>query len=155
MEINNYTDYLIYNDGRVWTKKSKKFLKHGTDHSGYKYVNLSKQGKYKSHKIHRLIAGHYIPNPENKPAVDHKNRIRDDNRVDNLRWATHSENAQNRTPNNTKSGHTNICYHKFTDGWAFQKTINKKLIRKEFKSKTDAICYKFIIMLKIKTFENK
>ena len=147
MEIIGFENYLIYNDGRVYNQKFNRFLKHGTN-KGYKQVDLYNQGKHKSHDIHRLVALHYIPNPENKRCVDHINRIRDDNRVENLRWATHSENNQNKTINkDNTSGHKYICYHKSTDGWLFQKRINKKRTTKYFKSKIDALCYKFIFML--------
>ena len=148
MDINNYTDYLIYNDGRVYNKKYNRFLKPGSDRGGYKYVVLSKKGKCKTHKIHRLIAGQYIPNPENKRCIDHINRIRTDNRVENLRWATDSENQQNRLMDkNNTSGHKNISYDKQNNSWQFQKYINNKRTKKYFKTKTDALCYKFIFIL--------
>jgi len=151
MEIIGYENYLIYEDGRVYNKKYNRFLKPATNRGGYKYVNLSKQGKYKTHTVHRLLAEHYINNPENKKYVDHINRIRSDNRLENLRWATHTENNQNKTiSKNNISGHQNISYHKQSDGWVFQKSFNKTT-RKYFKSKTDALCYKFIILLKIKS----
>ena len=151
MEINGYENYLIYNDGRVYNKKRNRFLKPGINRDGYKQVILYNEETIKSHTIHRLVAKHYIPNPENKPCVDHINRITTDNRIENLRWATVSENAQNRSFNkDNTSGHKYISYSKRDKYWIFQKIINKKIIRKEFKSKIDAMCYKFIIMLKIK-----
>lgn len=51
--------------------------------------------KKKTYNLHRIIAELFIPNPENKPCVDHINRIRTDNRINNLRWATYSENNNN------------------------------------------------------------
>ena len=155
MEIIGYENYLIYEDGRVFGKKSKVFIKPRLDR-GYKILNLRKNGGIKTHKVHRLVAEHYIPNPENKPCVDHINRITTDNRIENLRWVTLSENQQNRTKQiNNKSGHKNIAYNKHANKWAFSKMINNKTTTKHFKSKIDCICYKFIFMLKIKTFENK
>ena len=75
--------------------------------------------------------------------MDHINRDRSDNRVENLRWVTSSENQQNTgMPNTNKSGHKNICYHKFGDRWAFKKTINGKLTRKYFKTLEEAIEFK-------------
>ena len=134
MEIIGFENYLIYNDGRVFGKKYNKFLKHRTN-KGYKHVNLSKQGKHKTHKIHRLVAQHYIPNPENKPCVDHINRIKTDNRLENLRWVTLSENGQNQSKRvDNTSGHKYISYNKRDKHWKFQKTINNKMIRKYFKT---------------------
>ena len=60
--------------------------------SGYLVIKIHKK-KYSSH---RVVAEAFIPNPENKPTVDHINRVRDDNRVCNLRWASHHEQCENR-----------------------------------------------------------
>ena len=99
MEVVGYPDYLIYNDGRVWSKKNNIFLKLQNDKDGYKGVSLSNKRlkiRNKKHKVHRLVAIHYIPNPDNKPQVDHKNRIVYDNRVENLRWVSPKENQENK-----------------------------------------------------------
>ena len=157
MEVNGFPDYLIYNDGRVWSKKSNIFLKQYDDKDGYKGVGLCNKRlkiRNKKHKVHRLVALHYIPNPENKPQVDHKNRIVYDNRLENLRWATNSENQKNQgmMKNNT-SGHKYIHYDKSQNKskWRFHYCNPNK--NRYFKSKTDAICYKFIYLLKIKSLK--
>lgn len=59
----------------------------------YKNGTLSKENKSKTYLIHRLVALAFIPNPENKPFINHKNGIREDNRVENLEWVTQSENV--------------------------------------------------------------
>ena len=63
--------------------------------SGYLQVRLCKFGKSKTYKVHRLVAQAFIPNPDNKPCVDHKNTNRKDNRECNLRWVTPKENSNN------------------------------------------------------------
>lgn len=62
---------------------------------GYLMATLSKNSKEKKIFIHRLVAEAFIPNPNNLPYIDHINTIRDDNRVENLRWCTHKENMNN------------------------------------------------------------
>ena len=151
MEIVDYPNYLIYPDGRVQNKKSKRFLKLQTSHDGYPYIGLYKDKKQKNYTTHRLVALHYIPNPDNKPEVDHLNRIKNDNRIENLRWVTHSENNQNiGKQKNNKSGHKYISYDKSKKSYRFYKMINGKVYIKVFKSKIDAICYKFIFIIKNK-----
>lgn len=59
---------------------------------GYASVHLSREGHDKIKRINRLVAEAFIPNPENKPEVNHINGVRDDNRLCNLEWATTSEN---------------------------------------------------------------
>ena len=60
---------------------------------GYSTVTLSKNGQSKSQHVHRLLAQAFIPNPENKATVNHLNGDKLDNRIENLEWATYSENA--------------------------------------------------------------
>ena len=73
----------------------EKILKGTLNKDGYLCVDFKKDGKRKSFRVHRLVAEAFIPNFENKPCVDHINTIRDDNRVENLRWVTHKENVNN------------------------------------------------------------
>lgn len=89
-------DYKISNFGRVISlKRSDENLLTVTDnHKGYPIVFLSKNGKTKNYMIHRLVAIHFIPNPENKPQVNHKNGIRTDFSISNLEWCTASENVR-------------------------------------------------------------
>lgn len=89
--------YLISDDGKLYSTRSKRYLKHAVDKYGYIYYVISINGKRSTHKAHRLVAVAFIPNPENKPTVDHKNGIRADNRVENLIWATVREQFLNPT----------------------------------------------------------
>ena len=61
---------------------------------GYVYVRIGVNGKEKQLRLNRLVAFAFIPNPENKEQVNHLNGIKNDNRVENLEWATRSENAK-------------------------------------------------------------
>ena len=147
MEIVGFPNYVIYPDGRVYSKKSNIFMT-GTD-NGKGYLQTAFSGKRKY--IHRLVAEHYIPNPENKATVDHIDRDKNNNRVDNLRWATMKEQKQNqklykiRTDN--KSGHKNIRWHKKDHKWVYQKKYKNKSHSKSFDTKIDALCYKFYFLL--------
>ena len=97
MEIEGYENYLIHIDGRVWSKKCKgRFLKPRVAPNGYLRVNLYKDGKCKTNNIHRLLGNAFIPNPENKPEIDHIDNNRQNNNISNLRWVTISENNYNR-----------------------------------------------------------
>ena len=77
--------------------------------NGYKTVSLANDGTYITEYLHRLVAQAFIPNSENKPTVDHINRDRLDNRVENLRWATYSEQRSNQTSGETRIYATEIA----------------------------------------------
>ena len=86
MEINGYPNYEILPDGRIWSKNRRKVITSHLNSSGYYRVSLSKNGKSRSFFIHRLVAEHYIPNPDNKPIVDHISGSRTRNHFSNLIW---------------------------------------------------------------------
>lgn len=82
-------------NGKSFYITDEKILKATKDKEGYENVFLYKNKKFKVCKVHRLVAIAFIYNPKNKPEVDHINTIRNDNRVENLRWVTRSENLLN------------------------------------------------------------
>jgi hypothetical protein len=96
MEIEGYEDYTIDREGKLWSKKTNIFMKPYVNKDGYLYVRLSKNGKQKTFGIHRLLGLAYIPNPENKPTVDHIDINTSNNSLSNLRWATRKEQQENK-----------------------------------------------------------
>jgi len=96
MEINGYPNYLIYEDGRIWSKNIKKNKKYELSKFGYKRISLYNKQKRKCFLIHRLVALHYIPNPNNYVTVDHIDRNKLNNHISNLRWASRSMQNENR-----------------------------------------------------------
>ena len=91
--------YAVTEDGRVWSYRSQKFLKLTLNKDGYLYVSLSKNGMKTARRVHRLVAEAFIPNPEGKPEVNHKNEDKTKNCVDNLEWVTRKENCNYGTRN--------------------------------------------------------
>ncbi len=86
--------YVVSNDGFVKNIFRNRLLKPGSGKLGwYLRVNLTKEKKIKTKYIHRLVAECFIPNPENKKCINHINGNKQDNRVENLEWVTHSENT--------------------------------------------------------------
>ncbi len=69
---------------------------------GYEVVGISKNGKKKMCKVHRLVAISFISNPENKLLVNHKNCDKKDNNIENLEWATDSDNVLHALKNNRR-----------------------------------------------------
>jgi hypothetical protein len=113
MEIEGFENYLIFENGDVINKNTGKKLKPSLNSRGYNQIVLCKNGKTKTKSIHRVLAQAYLPNPKNKLQVDHINRIKTDNRLENLRWATHSENNVNRILKINKSTHKHITKRKY------------------------------------------
>lgn len=89
----------VREDGCIYLPTSCKNPAHWTFGSKSKRGYLQVYIGGKKYLVHRLVAECYIPNPNNKPQVDHINRNRDDNRVENLRWATNSDNQRNTVKN--------------------------------------------------------
>jgi len=116
MKIIKNTRYKVDSLGNVYGLKDN-LLKPAKDSNGYLRVGLMIDEKLQTKKVHRLVALTYIPNPENKPYVNHKNGIKSDNRVENLEWVTPKEN----TAHAIKNG-----WFSFSDNLSAKNNIPKK-----------------------------
>src|SRR5699024_1332544 len=91
-KIKQYENYSINEHGEVRNNTTGKIKKPFLNKSnGYFTVDLWKDNKSFKVTIHRLLAEAFIPNPEGKPTVDHKDGNRQNNSLENLRWATYAE----------------------------------------------------------------
>ena len=93
--IQYYPNYEVSSVGSVRNKKGKLLSKHL--YQGYYKVKLCKDNKTKMFYIHKLVASAFLQNPDNKPTIDHIDRIRTNNMVSNLRWATRYEQSINKS----------------------------------------------------------
>ena len=116
--------YAITSCGKVWSYRSKKFLKSCKQSTEYLAVTLCKDGTRKSYTIHRLVAEAYLPNPNNLPQVNHKDENKTHNYINNLEWCDNTYNVNYGTRNKRVGRarsktvicvETNIVYHSPTE----------------------------------------
>lgn len=148
----------VSNFGNVRNLQTKKLLKLQTTTTGYFYITIRNyQGKARKHlKVHILVAKAFIPNPENKLYVNHKDGNKKNNLVDNLEWCTHKENMAHagknylipHTPRTTgkklgkHSKFHNVSWDNARQCWSAGITVNKHCIgRKRFIDEVEAAKY--------------
>lgn len=105
--LERYVEVVGVNRMRHKRLLNEKFLKHLPTRCGYLRVGFPIDNKVKYISIHRLVAIAFIPNPENKPEVNHKDGDKTNNRVDNLEWVTSSENQLHSYKNGLQKPHSN------------------------------------------------
>lgn len=98
-------EYVVSGCGRVFSLQRKgawlsRELVPQINHNGYEKVTLTKEGKRKYAFVHRIVAENFIENDLDKKTVNHKDGNKRNNTVENLEWATHSENRQHAIDNN-------------------------------------------------------
>lgn len=93
-QIYNYDNYMIDENGNVFNKTTNKYLKGSIGENGYKYYRLSQNNHKKMYYAHRLVAEHFLNNPNNFPVVNHIDGNKLNNNINNLEWVTYSENTK-------------------------------------------------------------
>ena len=139
--ISRYLNHQVSNIGRVRNANSGRIMKLGTTSGGYKYVKLSHKGVKTNFKVHRLVALEFIPNPMNKPSVDHiDSKAKINNNVGNLRWATPQEQLGNTSKQlNTSSQYKGVSWNKRDSKWeAYIGIDGRKISLGHFKSEEEA-----------------
>lgn len=110
--------YQVNNYGQI--KRGTRVLQPGIHPKGYQYVNLCKNNKVTTYRVHRLVAETFIPNPLKLPEVNHKDEDKLNNNINNLEWCTRKENLNYGTGNERRSKtrgipvkcvETNTVYH--------------------------------------------
>ena len=118
-QLKEDNDYLIYNDGRVFSNKTNRFLTGKIDNIGYQTYalaiidNLSVSGRKKSKMVyaHRLVAEYFLPNPNNYPYVHHKDENKLNNHVSNLEWVSPKQNMLYHLNNGKEKKRKKMRYH--------------------------------------------
>lgn len=142
--IHDYPRYVLWPDGRVWNSRKMAFASPCLSKSGYPRVNLSRGSRDTYQQttacIHRLLGLYYLPNPDKHPCVDHLDQDKTNNTLSNLRWASVSENQQNKSvQKNSKSGLLGVCWSKGHQRWRASIYINKKQKHWHFVDKMEAV----------------
>lgn len=96
VSIRDYPGYYISNQGRCYNSNTKRLI--GFRQKGYIRVTLKNENGERNFRVHRLVMEHFgSPQPDGNYEIDHINHQRDDNRIENLRWTTRSDNNKNRS----------------------------------------------------------
>ena len=129
MEVKGFPNYIIFKNGDIYSKRKKDYMKKSDHNQGYLCVDLHHEGKRKGFLLHRLVALHFLDNPNDLPSVDHINGDKKDNRLENLRWVTYQENSNGyqRLKDCNKLGIKNISRHKRLNWYQFSKRRYGKL----------------------------
>jgi len=124
-KIEGFENYCVSSAGEVRNDETGRIFKPSINGVGYFTVCLTKNGECKTQYVHRLVALHFIPNPGSKRCVDHRNGDKTNNKIENLRWATKSENnANSKMRSHNTSGVKGVHWHKRYSKWYVQIQID-------------------------------
>ena len=173
--IKMYSRYRITSDGKVFSINYnntgiEQEMKQGSKR-GYKVVGLvCDDGKRRFIGVHRLVASEFIPNPDNKPEVNHINGDKSDNRVENLEWVTSTENQRHAFKTGLQKPHScnmngnyqgSVVIHaKFTDDivlkirYMYKDGISTKAISKMYNVGKNTIDYMVSKTAKVRTWKH-
>ena len=140
-KVTGFEKYSVSDYGNIRNDKTGRILKFGTSNNGYRRVTFSQNKKLSTKNVHRLVAGAFIPNPDNKKCVDHINNDRKNNKLNNLRWATAEQNQHNRKiDKDNTSGTKGVSFVKKTNKWRARINIDgKEIYLGSFMKKEDAV----------------
>ena len=126
--IIDFPNYSISSLGVVINNKTKKIKAQYQQKIGYLQIKLYKNNIRKNYTHHQLMGLHFIPNPENYSQIDHINGIRNDNRIENLRWVNQSQNQRNKKKLfNCSSQYKGVSWDKNKNKWEANISINRIL----------------------------
>jgi hypothetical protein len=120
LQINDYDNYEVSNIGNVRNKKTGRILR-PANKGGYLIIGLYKNSKSKIFQVHRLVTSAFIPNPENKPQINHLDKNRSNNNIENLQWTTALENNIHRSLGVIQTTNQNVSI------WRINRDTNEKL----------------------------
>lgn len=141
--------YKISSEGRIFSVKRNMILRQFINHKGYYLCQIHVHTEIKTFIVHRLVAKAFIPNPENKPQVNHKDGNKIHNCIINLEWHTAKENMQHAYSNNIKNNRgSNNPFSKLTvenvlairEYFKTDKSANLKDASQKFKVSVSHIC---------------
>ena len=147
--------YEVSNLGFVRNRNTQKFKKLFIRENGYFYVHLWKNGKNYTKTVNRLVAMAFIENPSNLPLVDHIDGNKQNNRVENLRWCTHSQNNTNTKINSKNTtGIKGVSWNKNNKKYHAQISLNNKQYHLGYfdSLKEAGFVYEFFSLLLFKEF---
>jgi len=126
-DISTHPNYQISSFGNVMNIYTKKLLNPNLNRLGYLSITLSKNNKQYKFLVHRLVGIYFLDNYENKKTINHKNKIRNDNRVENLEWATVTEQNIHKNLNNDKTIKNTFPMCSMKPIWRIDKNTGEKI----------------------------